>query len=129
MRPLSAARAAAAAGLLLSLADPARAQVSPRQVNDCTFLKNPTDLRECIERAEAGRLYRGAVRPDDDSRIVLPDTMIDAAGAIPGRKPAQARPAPPAPPSGSVWVDQVRPGATARPKSKPPATRRRPAPP
>ena len=121
MRSGGAARALAASGLLLFGASLATAQVSPRQLSDCTFLTNPTELRQCIERAEAGRLYRGPGRPEDEPRTAVPAPRIDAERptAAPGAAPEKR--ATPSKPGSSVWVEQVGPNAASKTRRKAPA--------
>ncbi|WP_406857186.1 hypothetical protein ABEG18_06025 [Alsobacter sp. KACC 23698] len=90
---------------------------APPNVNECTFLKEPTALRDCIDR------FEGELRPQiDESRVPegplspVPDQpLTSAAGAIPGRPgasygspahPIAERPTRIPPP---VYIDQIPP--------------------
>ena len=51
-------------------------------VNDCTFIRDPTALRDCIELYEGQRLAPGP-RPAAFQSPTIDKSMVEAAGAIP----------------------------------------------
>lgn len=85
-------------------------------VNDCTFIRDPTALRDCIELYEGQRLAPGP-RPAGLQRAPTIDrTLLDAAGPIPPRETSgrgkrrklrQSRR--PAAPGQGVRIEQVAP--------------------
>ena len=49
----------------------------PRNVNDCTFLTNPTQLRQCIQRFEAGHALG---RPSDEEPTATGSVEVQPKG-------------------------------------------------
>lgn len=52
-------------------------------VNDCTFIREPTALRDCIELYEGQRLGPGPRPAAFQQAPVIDRTLLDAAGPIP----------------------------------------------
>ncbi|RUP22788.1 MAG: hypothetical protein EKK44_03025 [Methylobacterium sp.] len=85
-------------------------------VNDCTFIRDPTALRDCIELYEGQRLAPGPRPAAFQQPPVIDQSLLDAAGPIPAtgvsrrgkrRKLRQSRR--PATPAQSVQVEQLAP--------------------
>lgn len=85
-------------------------------VNDCTFIRDPTALRDCIELYEGQRLAPGPRPAAFLQPPVIDQSLLDAAGPIPatgvsrrgkGRKLRQSRR--PATPAQAVQVEQLAP--------------------
>jgi hypothetical protein len=70
---------------------PAAAQepAPPRDVNDCTFLRDPTKVRTCIESFQ-GSVQTPDVAPQSASPLLL--TLPPATPATPAQQPPQAPP-------------------------------------
>jgi hypothetical protein len=85
-------------------------------VNDCTFIRDPTALRDCIELYEGQRLAPGPRPAAFQQPPVIDQSLLDAAGPIPAtgvsrrgkrRKLRQSRR--PATPAQAVQVEQLAP--------------------
>ena len=64
---------------------PAVAQVAPvPNVNDCTFIRDPIALRDCINLYEGQRLAPGPRTAVFQQQPVVDKALIAAAGPIPG---------------------------------------------
>ena len=64
---------------------PAAAQVAPvPNVNDCTFIRDPIALRDCINLYEGQRLAPGPRTAAFQPRQIMDQALIDAAGPSPG---------------------------------------------
>ncbi|MBB2963121.1 hypothetical protein [Methylobacterium sp. R2-1] len=53
-------------------------------VNDCTFIRDPVALRDCINLYEGQRLGPGPRTNALRSNLITDEALIDAAGPIPG---------------------------------------------
>lgn len=53
-------------------------------VNDCTFIRDPIALRDCINLYEGQRLAPGPRLSEPRTNVVTDERLIDAAGPIPG---------------------------------------------
>ncbi|APT33434.1 MULTISPECIES: hypothetical protein [Methylobacterium] len=105
--------AAAAAGSITAAA----AQGAPvPNVNDCTFIRDPTALRDCIELYEGQRLAPGP-RPAAFQRApVIDRSLLEAAGPIPaagasrrGKRRRLRQSRQPTTPAQAVRIEQLAP--------------------
>lgn len=53
-------------------------------VNDCTFIRDPIALRDCINLYEGQRLAPGPRIGEPRTNLITDEKLIDAAGPIPG---------------------------------------------
>lgn len=53
-------------------------------VNDCTFIRDPIALRDCINLYEGQRLAPGPRIGEPRTNVIVDKDLIDAAGPIPG---------------------------------------------
>jgi hypothetical protein len=101
------------AAVMWPLAAVAQGEPSPPNVNDCTFIRDPVALRDCLDRSRIGKRNGpaiGALPPDPDttgslaapeSRLLKPEQLRAAHGArVAPRAGAAKR---------SVTIEQVGP--------------------
>ncbi|MGU3538437.1 hypothetical protein [Methylobacterium sp. A54F] len=103
--------------LLLGGVAPAAAQGAPLpNVNDCTFIRDPIALRDCINLYQGQRLAPGPRAAAFRPRPIVDPALIAAAGPIAGTRPGRRsvrvramREARRQPPSSAVQIQQLAP--------------------
>jgi len=84
-------------------------------VNDCTFIRDPIALRDCINLYEGQRLGPGPRTSTRRPGLITDEELLDAAGPIPGsirgRSSGRRERVSPPPSRGSnaAYIDQVTP--------------------
>ncbi|TFZ57502.1 hypothetical protein E4V01_14450 [Methylorubrum sp. Q1] len=84
-------------------------------VNDCTFIRDPIALRDCINLYEGQRLGPGPRASARRPSLITDEELLDAAGPIPGsikgRSSGRRERVSPPPSRGSnaAYIDQVTP--------------------